>query len=297
MNKIHNYPKVWNLGHKAVKDIFKDPVYVQEKVDGSQFSFALVDGSLVCKSKNATRSLSSPDKLFAPAVETAKKLADFDLLDEGKVYRAEAMYAPCHNTLEYNRRPKGGMVLFDVEIGREDRLPPEKVISEAQRLGIDAAPFLYHGEIDELDDLKSFLEEESFLGGARMEGIVVKNPERFNPKTSKQLMAKLVREDFREKNSQNHNTKGIKRKIIDKYRNVNRWKKAVQHMRDAGDLQHAPQDIGPLIKEVQQDIKEEEEEEIKEMLFDYYWPKVRNAFTGGLPEWYKDRLAERQFDE
>jgi hypothetical protein len=44
MKEIGSYPKIYNLGHKAVRDIFKEPVTAQEKVDGSQFSFMRVDG-------------------------------------------------------------------------------------------------------------------------------------------------------------------------------------------------------------------------------------------------------------
>ena len=44
MTVLTSYPKVYQLGHKAVLDIFSGPVVIQEKIDGSQFSFGLVGG-------------------------------------------------------------------------------------------------------------------------------------------------------------------------------------------------------------------------------------------------------------
>jgi hypothetical protein len=38
---IQSYPSIYNLGHKAVAEIFAEPVVVQEKVDGSQVSFGV----------------------------------------------------------------------------------------------------------------------------------------------------------------------------------------------------------------------------------------------------------------
>lgn len=34
----HSYPSIYALGHRALGELFLDPVVVEEKVDGSQFS-------------------------------------------------------------------------------------------------------------------------------------------------------------------------------------------------------------------------------------------------------------------
>jgi len=49
--RLNSYPKVYNLGHAAIVHLFDEPVTVEEKVDGSQFSFALIDGELSARSK------------------------------------------------------------------------------------------------------------------------------------------------------------------------------------------------------------------------------------------------------
>jgi len=68
-------------------------------------------------------------------------------------------------------------------------------------------------------------------------------------------------------------------------------------LQDEGRLQSAPQDIGPLMKEVQADILKEETDWIKEKLFEKEQRGILRGVTAGLPEWYKDKLARSQFDE
>jgi hypothetical protein len=43
MTSWHSYPKLYAMGHRAIADLLLDDVIVQEKVDGSQFSFGLFD--------------------------------------------------------------------------------------------------------------------------------------------------------------------------------------------------------------------------------------------------------------
>ncbi len=37
----HSYPKIYGLGHKAITELLSDNVMVEEKIDGSQFSFGI----------------------------------------------------------------------------------------------------------------------------------------------------------------------------------------------------------------------------------------------------------------
>ena len=75
------------------------------------------------------------------------------------------------------------------------------------------------------------------------------------------------------------------------------WQKAVQHLQEAGELEGSPRDIGKLILEVPTDVEKEEVEEIKAILWAWAWPKVRRGLTRGLPEWYKEELLKRQFED
>ena len=46
MSSWHNYASIFALGHKALQELLWDDVVIEEKVDGSQFSFGLIDGTL-----------------------------------------------------------------------------------------------------------------------------------------------------------------------------------------------------------------------------------------------------------
>ena len=61
-------------------------------------------------------------------------------------------------------------------------------------------------------------------------------------------------------------------------------------------LEGSPRDIGPLIREVPEDVRQECEQAIKDALFAYAWPTIQRGIVRGLPEWYKRRLAETTFE-
>ena len=84
--------------------------------------------------------------------------------------------------------------------------------------------------------------------------------------------------------------------LIVKYKTPARWQKAVQHLREAGNLDESPRDIGNLIKEASEDIEKEEKAEIMEALYQWAWPQIRRGSTAGLAEWYKAELLKRAFD-
>lgn len=53
----HSYPSTFALGHRAIADLLLDPVLVEEKVDGSQFSFGVFeqDGERVIRCRAGRR--------------------------------------------------------------------------------------------------------------------------------------------------------------------------------------------------------------------------------------------------
>lgn len=301
MDRLHSYPKVWNLGHPAIADLFDGAVVVQEKVDGSQFTFGVIAGELHCRSKGAPVYLETTDSNFKPAVDTARRLFEAGLLKEGWQYRGEAMRAPKHNTLAYERAPRGNVILFDIDRGLESRLGPEQLAAEAAQLDLEVVPTFFNGVIANVDDLKRLLDTESCLGGTKVEGVVIKNYARWSDKDGKMLMGKLVSEDFREANTsdwrkRNPTKTDVVQAVIESYRTERRWEKAVERLRDAGKLESSPRDIGTLIREVPADVRAECEHEIKDALFQHFWKDIQRGVTHGLPEWYKQRLIAQQFD-
>lgn len=293
----HSYPSIYNLGHRALNDLFSDPVIVEEKVDGSQFSFGVFGGELRARSKGATLNIDAPEKMFSAGVATAQMLAPN--LRDGWTYRGEYLQKPKHNTLAYDRIPALHVILFDINTGEETYLSAEEKAAEAQRLGLEFVPLLHNGMVPDAGVLLALLDRMSVLGGQKVEGIVIKNYARFGL-DKKALMAKHVSEAFKEVHQgewrKANPTRGdIFQELILQYRTPARWGKAVQHLRERGELESSPRDIGKLLKEVQIDVEKECREEIEARLFAYGWEQIRRGLTAGLPDWYKQQLLEGQF--
>jgi hypothetical protein len=303
---IGSYPSIYTLGHRAATNLFDGPVLVQEKVDGSQFSFGIIDGVLRFRSKGQEiYEEGGVPALFRNAVKSVRERAD--LLQPGWIYRGEYLSSPHHNTLTYERIPEGHIALFDIQFGNEDYAAAEFLALEAKHLHIGVVPTLETYNFNAWDkskpsmaDLESLLHADSFLGGQKVEGVVFKNYTQYGV-DKKVLMAKHVSEAFKEvhRGAWKEANPG-KREIIDRlvvqYRTPARWQKAVQHLAESGTLDNSPRDIGPLMKEVHTDVLKECEDEIKEALFKYAWPKISRGIAAGLPEWYKTELAASQLD-
>ncbi len=296
---LHNYPRIYAIGHLTIERLFEGPVVVQEKVDGSQFSFGVWEGVLYIRSKGAVIDPEAPPKMFAPAVETVWGLMGDGRLEEGWTYRGEVLTKPKHNTLAYERTPKGFIILFDTDSGREAYFSPEMVRGVAERLELESVPTLYEGTVDSWEFLKQFLDHESTLGGAKIEGVVVKNYARVTLDDTI-AMGKFVSEVFKE----THGTPKVRgggrsdvvEELVAQLRTDARWEKAVQHLRDANQLTNSPKDIGLLIREVATDVLLEHGDEIKEALFKHLWKDVSRGVTEGFAEWYKERLAASAFE-
>lgn len=295
--RLNSYPSIFAVGHRAIPDILTGDVTVEEKIDGSQFSMGVLNGELHCRSKGQQLVIDAPEKMFQRAIDTAKELAP--LLHEGWIYRCEYLSTPKHNTLAYGRTPAKNIIVFDVVTGPETYLTHAEKAAEAMRLGLEVVPLLFQGKITALAELTALLDRESILGGVKIEGFVLKNYAQFTME-KKIAIAKFVSEDFREKHADEwKKTNPTKQDVIDslikELRTEARWNKAVQHLREAGQITDSPKDIGPLLVEVQNDILKEEREYIVDKLWNHFWPHIKRGCIAGLPEFYKQKLAEKAF--
>lgn len=305
--RIPTYPKIFAMGHRGIEELFNGPVVVEEKVDGSQFSFMKTEaGSMVFRSKGAMLNPFQPEKMFTLGVDEINKIAAF--LVPGWVYYGEYLNKPKHNSLEYERVPTHNVILFDVctDAQQQRFLDPEQKAREAFRIGLECVPVLFHGEIDSAEQLMALLQRPSVLGGPvnvpqpMIEGFVVKNYVTFNVE-KKVAMGKFVSEQFKETHKvewkkSNPTRKDFIQELIDALRTEARWDKAVQHKREAGELEGSPRDIGKLISEIPEDILAEEEDWIKESLFKHFWPDIRRGAIAGVAEWYKEKLMKEAFE-
>lgn len=318
-----SYPSIYNLGHRAVKDLLNHPHIIEEKVDGSQFSFGLFHPDHCCapglpciyqdtmadqnelrvRSKGAVMLVDAPEKMFNRAVETVRKLTD--TLHPGWTYRAEYLAKPKHNTLAYDRVPEGNLIIFDISTGDQEWLSPADKQREAARLGLECVPLLLvdsRGGGTSLADLRLLIDTQvSILGGQKIEGIVVKPLGELYGPDHKTLMGKFVSEQFKEAHKEgwkvtSPNSGDILDRLSKQFSTQARWMKAAQHLREAGLLTDSPKDIPALMAEVQKDLGKECEDEITHILWKWAIPHINRAATRGLAEWWKERLLAQQFE-
>lgn len=323
MSSWHSYPSSFNLGHRAVRDLLTVPHYIEEKIDGSQFSMGLIheptegdEGEeayrLRIRSKGAEMNVDAPEKMFSKAADTARRLASAEVRDVGVglrpgwTYRCEYLRVPKHNTLAYKRTPANNLILFDVNTGDSEFLNREQLVAEGARIGLEVVRELRwaEGGMTTLTDIRHLLETDSVLGGQKIEGVVIKQSGvngYLYGLDHKVLLGKFVSEKFREAHGiawkESHPKSGdILIMLGTKYQHVGRWMKAVQHLREAGQLEDSPRDISKLIIEVQKDLGQEEKEEIKTLLWKWANPHIMRMATRGVAEWYKESLLAKQFE-
>ena len=168
------FPKVFSIGHRQISNIFDGEVEITEKLDGSQFAFAKIQGQLVCRSRGKILDFDYPDQLFAEGIQQVQKIA-YAIPDNWAFY-GELLKKPKHNTLKYARVPTGHIALFGYNPPDNTHLYSYSALCTfAKNFGMDVVPRIYQGIVKNVDDLLGMLDRESFLGGTKIEGIVVKN--------------------------------------------------------------------------------------------------------------------------
>ena len=300
---LSRYGKVFPLEHRATKGLLDKPVIVQEKIDGSQISWGVTaDGELLIRSKRVAIDPEAPSRMFQGATATIRRLHEAGLLAPGATYRAEALERPRHNTIAYGRIPFGHLMLFDIDAGLQDYASPERLDETADRFGIECVPVLYRGLLSGADDLAPLLERESVLGGARIEGVVIKRSAK-HPLFAEDgiaVRAKFVSPAFREAHRLNPEWKRTSQKdlVLTLAQSVSteaRWQKVARAMLYDRTLEGSPRDIGKLIPAIRADIAEECLDDIKDRVWQHFAKRFYAACTRGLPEWYKQKLAEGAF--
>jgi hypothetical protein len=293
MNKI---PKIYALGTRFNTSIFNGPVVIEEKIDGSQFSFCYTDGVLVCRSKGQV--IIGDPGMFRQAVEVATALATEGSLANGYTYQCEYLAKPKHNVLAYARIPASHLVLFDVRDYSGGYLTAAEKHASAAALGLEPVPVFFEGSIFSVGTDSDYLQRDSVLGAVKVEGIVIKNYTLPHPESESgnaPMTAKIVSERFKEK--QQHQPRSPKagqgehvQAIVNSLRTEARWLKAIQHLTESGTLVKAEKDIGPLVREIQKDTLGEEADWIKQKLFDAFASEIHRGVVQGFAQYYKSLL-------
>lgn len=293
---LHSYSTIFTIGHKAVQPLLSVPCIVEEKIDGSQFSFCKQEGAVFAMRSKGVEVWPGQNKMFNEATRIEAVLPD--TFPVGYTVRCEYLQKPKHNILQYACVPANHLIVFDVETPDGTFLSYADKVQFCALYRLDIVPKLYEGVVT-LEVLQELLDRDSYLGGTKIEGVVIK-PVGYNlwGTDKKVLMAKYVSEKFKEKHhaewkATNH--PDIIGGLVANLCTEARWNKAIQHLRESGKLENSPRDIGAIIREVVDDTKREEVEFIKDRLFAWAWKEIGRRITHGLPEWYKQKLMEEAF--
>jgi len=299
---IRSYPKIFAIGTDYIRDLFANSVEITEKLDGSQMAFGKdLEGNFYMRSKGRQLFPELTDKNFLPAVIYAMSIRD--RIPNDMVFYCETLARPKHNALKYNTVPKNHLYLFGASDYTGSKFFNRLLPSWAEELDIDCSRLFYEGLIENIDELKELLDSESYLGGTRIEGFVIVNYYQqflLGGQPMPLMAGKWVSEEYKEvhrKDWDSHTTVGKWQAFKESYRTEARWEKAIQHLRDNGKLLNAPQDIGPLLKEIHTDITTEEIDTIKNFLWKEFGREVLSYACKGFPEFYKQKLAERSFEK
>lgn len=306
------WTKIFALGDRHTQEIFNEEVSITEKVDGSQVNFGYdVPGHLNMLSKGSTFHIGDNNKLFTPAALTITHLFDSGKLVEGWSYHGETLCSGRHNILAYDRVPQGHIALYGVTKADGSLVSSyDDLAAIAHNLGIGVVPELWRGKVDRgdasnvravMDLIEKLLDSESYLGGQKIEGVVIKNTNReimVAGQVYPLVQAKFVSERFKEKHKADWNglhNKPVLQMIGELFKTPARWDKAIIHLKETGTYTGTPKDIGPLLKLLHKDIDEEDKENIKEMLFKAFSKEIKRAACQGFPEWYKEHLVGSTF--
>ena len=299
---IKAFPKIFSIGTDYIKNIFENKVEITEKIDGSAFSFGKIDDILYLRSKGEQLFPESPVKMFKEGIDYILSIEDKIL--NNTIYFCEYLKKPKHNVLKYDRIPQNHLILFGVSdnTGTFFRKEHKELSKFAKDLDIDVVPLIYKGNIKNADELLKMLERKSILGDIDIEGIVVKNykqPFLLGGQPIPLMMGKFVSEKFKEvhrKNWGKNNTgKGKWETFKESFLTNARWDKSIQHLKEKDELENTPRDIGKLIKEIQNDVEEEEKENIKNFLWKEFGNEVLRYSIKGFPEYYKTKILKNSF--
>jgi hypothetical protein len=206
VKEFKKYPKIYTIGHEENKDIFSNPediILIQEKIDGGNFRFMIKDNKVIFGSR--TMQLTDDEGGDTNVPKDFKSCCDYvrDKINkcdvsldryEGYIFFGEA----CHkHTINYNWEKIPRFLGFDIFDMQHNKFIYPLFYADFQ---IEEVPFVKECKVSEIGEINDKLVPISAYApldklNMQAEGIVIKN-------YSKQILAKYVRNEFKEKNTE-----------------------------------------------------------------------------------------------
>jgi ATP-dependent RNA circularization protein (DNA/RNA ligase family) len=274
--KIKFFPSIQDLSEENLKKKDQINFYIEEKIDGSQISFKLVDDKIIFFNKKKVM-----NKESLTYIKVMIKLPIIkNLLDKDLTYHGEYLKSKKANVVEYDRVPKFNFILYDVYSDSENRwFNYEEKKKAADKIGLECVQLLFvQNDISQIPfekgtELIKQIEEgkiTSSLGGIP-EGIVVKKEgAKFKMVTTK------FKERHAKKQSKLNQTFEDSLKIFGEQFNVQpRFQKAFQHLNE----EETEINLDNLIKELDKDLLKEYEPEINNYIKAECFEHVSRVFN------------------
>lgn len=278
MENFHKYTKIRPIGYDENKDLLSDPedvLYIEEKIDGGNFRFIIKDGKVIIGSRS--QQLTDNEGEDTNMNKMFKRCSDFvrekiSKLDSNDLKMCEHLIFYGENcvrhTMPYDWERIPPFLGFDVyDLKNDCWYNYEDKLNVFRMLNLPMVPLIEKTTVKELKNIDDDFVPNSQYACThsvckKAEGIVIKN-------YSKQIFAKYVRDEFKEKNSQTfggtpklnkeeHNDNNI---VLFKYCTNPRIEKMILKLVDE-DLPLEMSMMQHLPKRVWEDVAEEEWQEI-----------------------------------
>lgn len=276
MTELIPYPKSVALD-KVEQALEGKVVRIEEKIDGSNVGIHKVDDELILQSRNLILDKDKPgsfSKFVAWVKEHEAGLLEY--MHDGELWYGETVGM---GKLRYPNAPP--FILFDIlhaskEWSKRAHFPPN----------IDINIPLYVGLYQGIEHVRSFLGPSQYNGAIEKEGVVVKATNvtlSYTNKTTGEtmfyteplLVAKLVREDYKEVKAPVSNLANVADpldKIAESVVTSARVDKAIQRLEEEGRYDRdKPHQLIPIVAK---DVHDEEQDLIKDLLFQAYWKSL-----------------------
>ncbi len=175
-----------------------DYIYIQEKIDGANFSIKYNAASDTVKAFSRKQELNEMNTLrgawnFAQSLDKEKVA---EVLGDNVILFGEWLVK---HSVPYPAERYNQAYFYDAfDTATGEYLPQNMVINIVELLGLNYVPIFYIGDFISWDHIKSFIGKTE-LGGEYGEGVVVKNITRLNdPNNKLPFYVKLVGEKFAE---------------------------------------------------------------------------------------------------
>ena len=292
MSRAPGYGKIYTYGSVNAPTFDSDlDIHIEEKFDGSQFSYMLAhDSTLFCWSKNEQLDLDVVLQNSKHLFHEAVKLAFEKRKTPGVVYICEYFKRGKHNRLNYNFITEPTLIVLNAF----------NVFDHIWMA--NETPCLAQQPWKNLKlHLDCFLINKSKFGECQIEGIVLKQ---YSKDMKEMKMAKIVNQEFKEISTHKIKSEHYEEtlhslaiKLVEKYRTEARFYKAIQHLTESGVVINDMKDVSAVIKELHHDIVAECNDDMRQIFEEQLTKLIKRHIGKNVATWLQNYLMTKDNDE